>query len=109
MLNKLNEEKTDRHSCMISFSKNTKLVFTLTALALIILIISTLLEIKSGRYIAICILLAAFCINYQETAKLYNKVPNIFSTPLRNTLVLSSLLCASLFALFIYICYISVF
>jgi hypothetical protein len=92
-----------RHASMIAFTKNTKLVFTLTVFSLIVLILSAISEIKSGRFIAMFILLAAFYINFQETLKLYKTVPQILSTPLRNNVLMSFGLCFTLFSLFVYI------
>lgn len=116
-------------SSIITFSENTKSVFTLTTIALILIVSSTLfsqtetyrnnsthgmkLALVSLKTIGCIILGFAFYINYKETNKLYANIPTMFSNSdykgLRNNTILSYGLCFMLFTLFLYIFYTSLF
>ena len=103
------QQPVEESSSLLTFTENTKLVFNLTAAALVLVIFSTLTSYTWTRYIAMMLLVIAFYINCTETSRLYSNTPEIMSSPLRNNIIMSYALCFMFLALFLYLSFISFF
>lgn len=104
------DKSNDKHiSPLLTFSENTKFIFNITIAALLVVLFASLSSYKRMNYIAIILFLIAFYISFTETTTLYKSAPNFFSSPLRNTILLSYGLCFMFLALFVYLSFICFF
>ena len=102
------------------FSENTRYICIIISFSLIILIFTYASVDMIGRsklliikLISIVIIYYALIINYRETNKLVNSIPDIFInenlTNVRNNVLLSYILCIMILIFVVYMLYIQIF
>jgi hypothetical protein len=99
-----------------TYSNNTKFVYILISIALLLIIITTIAPIGLsasklfvGKIVALVLVGYALSKNCAETNKLVKNMPDLFSDQnlkgIRNNALLSYTLCVSMLVLFIYVFY----